>query len=135
MNIIQPIDRIPTPLTPLGKQYIKPITQFFQQWINNPIFFQDFLYSCPFNSYLTDHFNAQTRIYSIPDTWHMLFQYFSHNYSAKELADLIYEVLHDLDQDADYLQFLITQHYHYMWPTGENFCDPFLETPPKPSLQ
>ena len=67
--------------------------------------------------------------------WATLFQHFQTNYSAKELSDLIYEVLHDLNQHEHYLHFLINHHYNYMWPTGENFCDPNLPVPTKPFLK
>ena len=61
----------------------------------------------------------------------MLFEYLATNYSAIELADLIYEALHFVDQAENYLEFLLTNKYDVMWPTGENFSNPFLEKPQK----
>ena len=71
----------------------------------------------------------------MPSNWACLFNYFENNYSAKELSDLVYEVLYDLNQHEPYLHFLINHHYNYMWPTGENFCDPNLSIPAKPLLK
>ena len=123
--------RIPTDDRPLDEQFLKPVIHFLNQWIDDPTFYQDFIYACPFNHFLIEHFNDQPRIHSSPDTWDMLFEHLATNYSAIELADLIYEALHFVDQAENYLEFLLNNKYELMWPTGENFCDPFLEKPQK----
>ena len=130
-NLRKTYNRIPTSDNPLDEQFLKPVIHFLNQWIDDPTFYQDFIYACPFNYFLIEHFNDQPRINSLPDTWDMLFEYLATNYSAIELADLIYEVLHFVDQAEKYLEFLLTNKYDVMWPTGENFSDPFLEKPQK----
>ena len=135
MDNIEIFDRIPTVTQPLEKHYMLPITQFLHQWVNDKLFYVEFIDFCPFNRELASDFYAQTFMSPMHKNWADLFQHFATNYSAKELSDLIYEVLHDLNQHEHYLHFLINHHYYYMWPTGENFCDPQLEVPMKPQLQ
>ena len=124
------IDRIPTITNPLEQHYLKPLSDFVQQWIDNFCFYQDFVYACPFNNSLVQHFIEQTKICPLPTAWSLIFSYFAATYSALELADLLYETFHDLDQHYFYLDFLTHNHYRYMWPSGKHFCDPFLEIPP-----
>ena len=135
MDNIEIFDRIPTATHPLEKHYMLPITQFLYQWIHDETFYIDFVDFCPFNRELTIYFCAQRFSSPVHKNWATLFQHFQTNYSAKELSDLIYEVLHDLNQHEHYLHFLINHHYNYMWPTGENFCDPNLPIPIKPFLK
>ena len=47
--------RIPTKHKPLALSYIEPFQQYLDQWKNNSTFYQDFIYSCPFNNVVTKH--------------------------------------------------------------------------------
>ena len=132
MNVKQNPHRIPTPGKPLHEQYIYPIAQFLSVWDNDSTFYQDFIHSCPFNNSLLEHFDFQTRICTTSNAWKNLFKYLTTHYAGKELIDLVYEALHDLGQSELYLKFLINHHYKYIWPTGDDFCDPSLELPEKP---
>ena len=134
MSSLPPLDRIPTILNPLEKYYLQPITDFIQPWIDNIWFYQDFVYSCPFNTFLTQHFFDLTRICPLTTAWQILLSHFAVNYSALELADLLYEAFHDMDQHNNYLDFLVQHQYRYMWPSGKHFCDPFLGTPQLPHV-
>ena len=78
------------------------------------IFYRDFTFACPFNQFLIEHFNSQTRMCSIPKCRHNIFTYFASTYSAKELTDLVYEALHDLDQAEYYLHFWMNHQYRGM---------------------
>ena len=80
----------------MDEQYIYPVTQFLHVWNNNSTFYQDFIYPCPFNKFLLEHFDSQTKIATTPNAWHTLFKYFTNHYSGKELTDLFYEALSDL---------------------------------------
>ena len=90
--------------------YIKYLRQFL--FIHNLEFF---LCNCLF---LKSKFLEQIKsfgttldlkkeIASIPKAWEHLFDYLSGTYSARELADLIYETLSDLNEGQFYLKFLI----------------------------
>ena len=43
MDNIEIFDRIPTATHPLEKHYMLPITQFLHQWINDELFYIDFV--------------------------------------------------------------------------------------------
>lgn len=113
---------------------IIPITQFLFEWINNPIFFQDFIYSCPFNPFLVQHFISLPQICPMPNAWHSFFKYVANIYKVSELADLVYEALHDLGLVGQYIQFLEYYNHYYLWPTGKYLIDPLITTPQKPIL-
>lgn len=134
MSVSGASNRIPSIDYPLQPCYMQPISQFLQQWRHDPVFYEDFIYCFPFNTFLIEHFTGQTRICPLPHAWQILFTYLSTNYSAAELADIVYEALHDLDQHHAYLDFLVQNSYKYMWPKGKHFCDPFLEAPIKPFM-
>ena len=121
--------RIPTSDNPIDSKYIKPVAQFLIPWYHDPLFYQDFIYCCPFNKFLVEHFQLHLNIATIDDTWKNLFRYFSRTYSGAELANLAYEAFHDLGKGGIYLMFLRDNNYMYMWPNGEHFCDPALECP------
>ena len=121
--------RIPTALKPLEPVYLQPIQQYLNQWKDNPDFYHDFVYSCPFNQEITKHMINKTETLSTHKSWEHLVEYFSTIYTAHELADLIYEALSNLNEGQLYLSFLINHQYSYMWPKGDNFCDPSLPIP------
>ena len=112
---------------PLG--YIQPLQQYLDKWKTDSTFYQDFIYSCPFDNEVTKHLITKLETLSTHKTWGYLFDYFSTTYTADELADLVYEALCYLNEGEFYLKFLINHHYTYMWPKGNNFCDPYLPIP------
>ena len=120
---------IPTNLKPLPLVYIKPIQDYLDQWKDNSNFYHDFIYACPFKHDITKHLISKTETLSTHKAWGYLFEYFSTTYTAHELSDLIYEALSNLNEDQFYLKFLINHHHTYMWPQGDNFCDPSLPIP------
>ena len=121
--------RIPSARHPLAFGYIQPLQQYLDKWKDDSLFYQDFIYSCPFTNENTKHLITKLETLSTHKTWGYLFDYFSTTYTAEELADLVYEALCYLNEGQCYLQFLINHHYNYMWPTGTNFCDPSLSVP------
>ena len=120
------------PADPAHVNKYLPITEFFNQWLNHPIFFQDFLYCLPFNPYVIQCYNNMLRVTSVQHAWNNLFMYFANIYTVDELTDLIYEALHDLDQADKYLHFLEAHNHYYLWPTGKHFCDPSIIPPSSP---
>ena len=124
--------RIPTQHKPLGLDYIQPFQKYLDQWKDDSTFYQDFIYSCPFDNKVTKHMVSKIETLSTHKTWGYLFHYFSTAYTADELADLVYEALSNLNEGQLYLKFLINHHYMYMWPKGTNFCDPSLSRPFNP---
>ena len=126
--------RIPTTHKPLSLFYIKPFTEYLDQWKNDSIFYQDFIYSCPFNNEVTKHMVNKTETLSTHKAWGYLFEYFSTTYTVDELADLVYESLSNLNEGQHYLKFLLNHHYTHMWPKGKKFCDPSLTIPFNPQL-
>ena len=112
--------------------YIQPIQEYLDQWKNDSTFYQDFIYSCPFDNQVTKHMITKTETLSTNKTWGYLFDYLSTTYTADELADLVYESLCNLNEGQHYLKFLLNHHYTYMWPKGNNFCDPSLSIPFNP---
>ena len=121
--------RIPSSHEPLALGYIQPLQQYLDKWKTDSIFYQDFIYSCPFDNEVTKHMITKLETLSTHKTWGYLFDYFSTTYTADELADLAYEALCYLNEDEFYLKFLINHHYTYMWPKGNNFCDLSLPIP------
>ena len=124
--------RIPSSQNPLALAYIQPFQEYLDQWKNDSTFYQDFIYSCPFDNKVTKHMITKTETLSTNKTWGYLFDYFSTTYTADELADLVYEALCNLNEGQLYLKFLLNHHHTYMWPKGKNFCDPSLSTPFNP---
>ena len=124
---------IPTKLKPLPLLYIEPFQKYLDQWKNDSTFYHDFIYACPFNTQVTKHFVSKTDTLSTNKAWGYLFDYFSTNYRAIELADLIYEALCELNEGEHYLKFLINHHFTHVWPIGDNFCDPSLPIPYDPT--
>ena len=112
---------------------IEPFQKYLDQWKNDTTFYHDFIYACPFNNEVTKHFINKTETLSTHKAWGYLFDYFSTNYRAIELADLIYEALSELNEGQHYLKFLINHHFTHVWPTGDNFCDPSLPIPYDPT--
>ena len=55
---------------------------------------------------------TKTETLSTHKAWGNLFDYFSTNYTAVELSDLIYEALCNLNEGPHYLKFLINHHFH-----------------------
>ena len=47
--------RIPTSHNPLALAYIQPFQEYLHQWKNDSTFYQDFIYSCPFDNKVTKH--------------------------------------------------------------------------------
>ena len=121
--------RIPSTRHPLAFGYIQPLQQYLDKWKDDSTFYQDFIYSCPFTNENTKHLITKLEILSTHKAWGYLFDYFSTTYTADELADLVFEALCYLREDECYLKFLINHHYMYMWPQGNNFCDPSLPIP------
>ena len=121
--------RIPTSDEPLHPQYIQAFVQYIMTWYSDPLFHQDFLYCCPFNKFLLEHFLLHANIVDTDAAWRNLFRFFSRTYTGSELANLLYEALHDLGKADSYLIFLKDHHYDYMLPDGEDFCDPSLKMP------
>ena len=120
---------IPTNLKPLPRVYIKPIQDYLDQWKDNSNFYHDFIYACPFKHDITKHLISKTETLSTCKAWGYLFDYLSTTYTAHELSDLIYEALSNLNEGQSYLKFLINHYHTYMWPQGDNFCDPSLPIP------
>ena len=125
--------RIPTTHKPLSLSYVQPFQQYLDQWKNDSTFYHDFIYSCPFNNEVTKHMITKTETLSTHKAWGYLFDYFSTNYTAVELSDLIYEALCNLNEGQHYLKFLINHHFTHVWPNGNNFCDPSLSIPYDPT--
>ena len=121
--------RIPSSRNPLAFGYIQRLQQYLDKWKDDSLFYQDFIYSCPFTNEDTKHMITRLETLSTHKTWGYLFDYFSTTYTAAELADLVYEALCYLNEGQCYLKFLINHHYNYTWPTGKNFCDPSLSIP------
>ena len=121
--------RIPTEDNPLHSKYIQPIAHYISDLGSEPLFYQDFIYCCPFNKFLLEHFEQHMHSNTLDNTWQNLFRFFSRTYSGAELANLVYEVLYNLGLADSYLTFLKDNHYNYMWPNGEDFCDAALECP------
>ena len=119
---------------PSEGQDISPIKQFLQRYQNNPIFFQDFIHCCPFNKLLVQHFHCLPKIYPVPQAWRNLFSHLTTAYSLQQIADLVFEALYDLDLNEQYLLFLDKNKFYYIWPTGNNFCDPLIDAPPQPEI-
>ena len=76
--------RIPTSHKPLALIYIKPFQQYLDQWKNDSTFYQDFIYSCPFNNEVTKHMVSKTETLSTHKSWGYLFDYLSTTYTADE---------------------------------------------------
>lgn len=121
--------RVPSTAKPLHSKFIKPLEHFLTEWHDDADFYQDFIYCCPFNKFLLEHFNSHVNISTVDNCWKSLFKYFSRTYSGSELADLTYEAVHDLGKGDLYLAFLLLNDYAYMWPTGDDFTDPALDCP------
>ena len=69
MDNIEIFDRIPTATHPLEKHYMLPITQFLHQWVNDELFYVDFVDLCPFNRELASHFYVQRFISPMHKNW------------------------------------------------------------------
>ena len=110
-----------------------PIVQFFDRYSNNPIILQDFIYACPFNQFLINHYNTMMRSSPIPIVWNSLFAYLVTVYTVNELTDLVYEALNDLSIADHYTDFLYRHKYFAHWPTGQHFCDPLTIPPSTPN--
>ena len=97
--------RIPSSHSPLVLAYIQPFQEYLDQWKNDSTFYQDFIYSCPFDNKVTKHMITKTETLSTNKTWGYLFDYLSTTYTAAELADLVYESLCNLNEGQLYLKF------------------------------
>ena len=69
MDNIEIFDRIPTATHPLEKHYMLPFTQFLHQWVNDELFYVDFVDFCPFNRELASHFYVQRFISPMHKNW------------------------------------------------------------------
>ena len=130
--MMDPRNKIPNYEDPIPHQYIQPILEFIDIYASSPFFYHDFIYACPFNRYLIQCFYEYPISCPINNAWTNLFKYLASNYTIAELADLVYEAFYDLSLADCYLQYIESQWFDYLWPTGEHFCDPLIPRPLKP---
>lgn len=65
-------NRIPTTYNLIHHKYIHPIGHFITatEWYKDPLFYQDFLYCCPFNKFLLEQFQLHMAISTIDNAYH-----------------------------------------------------------------